>query len=281
MRPRGQKPREKCTRRLAARPCRRYNESLINSADPNVWPRRGPSVTADSRDNQPTIETLIADFYETGQPSELLGELLLDAVRVAVRKSAHTFGKGIRRAVEADAPSHVWEKLCEKKYSVSHRFQPWCNQVVRNLAIDAKRYTDRNSPESAIGPSDNEGPGLVELGSGRPGEDTGKVIDDAAVRCEFAREFEQSLPVPLDRIIFAARFEYLDSVSDTVLRGWCSDAKKPDLSVQLREIHKAPRMRRYEMLAELLGLTNATIRQRAFRAKKLLQTRFPECGEAE
>ncbi len=281
MRRGAKKPRVKCSRRLVGRPCRRYNEVPMNTADPNVRPRRGPIVTAESRDDQPTIETLIADFYETGQSSELLGELLLDAVRVAVRKSAHTFGKGIRRAVKADAPSHVWEKLYEKKYCVSHRFQPWCNQVVRNLAIDAKRDADRNAPESALGTSDNDGPGLVEVESSRPGEDAGKVIDDAAVRREIAGDFEQSLPAAVDRIIFAARFEYLDSVSDTVLRGWCRDAKKPDLSSQLREVHKAPRKHRYQMLAELLGLTYATIRQRAYRAKKLLQARFPDCGEAK
>jgi DNA-directed RNA polymerase specialized sigma24 family protein len=238
-------------------------------------------VTADSKIDQPAIEQQIAAFYETGRPSELLGELLLDAVQVAVRKSVHTFGKDIRRAVKADAPSHVWEKLCDKKYCVSHRFQPWCNQVVRNLAIDAKRDTDRNSPESGIGPSDNEGPGLVEVASSRPGEDAGKAIDDAAARREIAGDFEQSLPAAIDRLIFASRFEYLDSVSDTVLGQWCRDANKPDLSGQLREIHKAPRKRRYQMLAELLGLTNATVRQRACRAKKLLQARFPDCGESE
>jgi len=238
-------------------------------------------VTADPKDDQPTIETLIADFYETGEPSELLGELLLDAVRVAVRKSASTFAKGIRRAVTADAPGHVWEKLYEKKYCVGNRFQPWCNQVVRYLAIDAKRDADRNFPESALGPSDNDGPGLVEVESSQLGEDVGKVIDDAAVRREIAADFEQSLPAAIDRIIFAARFEYLDSVSDTVLRGWCRDANKPDLSSQLREVHRAPRKHRYQMLADLLGLTNVTIRQRACRAKKLLQARFPDCGEAK
>ena len=119
------------------------------------------------------------------------------------------------------------------------------------------------------------------MASGRPGEDAAKVIDDAAARHEIARDFEQSLPAAIDRIIFAARFEYLQSVSDDALREWCRAAGKSDLSRELREIDKAPRKRRYQMLAALLHLENATVRQRACRAKRLLQARFPDCGANE
>ena len=150
------------------------------------------------------------------------------------------------------------------------------------MAVDVKRQAKRLVTESDIQVHhEAEGPGVVEAASGRPGEDAGKGMDDALARRRVAVEFEHSLPAAIDRIIFAARFEYLDSVSDTVLREWCQDAKKPDLSKQLREIHKAPRKRRYQLLAELLGLTNGTVRQRACRAKKLLQSRFPDCGDAE
>lgn len=236
-------------------------------------------MTADSKIDQPAIEQLIAVFYETGRQDDALVDALLVAIKVAVRRSTSTFGEDIRLQVEDEAPGHIWLKLSEKKFSVEQRFQPWCNSVVRNLAIDVKRQAKRLLTESDIhADPDAEGPGVVEEASGRPGEDAAKVIDDAAARREMARDFEQCLPAAIDRIIFAARFEYLDSVSDDVLRDWCRAAKKADLSGELREIHKAPRKRRYQMLAELLQLKDATVRQRACRAKKLLQARFPDSG---
>jgi len=239
-------------------------------------------VTADSKIDQPAIEQLIAAFYETGRQGDALVDALLLAIKTAVRKSTSTFREDIRLQVEDEASGHIWLKLSEKKFLVEQRFQPWCNSVVRNLAVDVKRQAKRLVTESGIQVHhEAEGPGVVEAASGRPGEDAAKGMDDAVARRRVAVEFEQSLPAAIDRIIFAARFEYLDSVSDTVLRGWCRDAKKPDLSKQLREIHKAPRKRRYQLLAELLGLTNVTVRQRACRAKKLLQARFPDCGDAE
>lgn len=239
-------------------------------------------MTDDLQDNQATIEALIADFYETGRSSDALGEVLLRAIGVAVRRSTHTFKPGIRLQVEDEAPSHIWIKLANKKFTSGRRFQAWCNEVVYNLAVDTKRRGDRLLSESDIRADSDVGPGYVESASGRPGDDAAKGMDDAVGRRRVAEEFEQSLPAAIDRIIFAARFEYLDAVSDTVLRAWCRDAKKPDLSKQLREIHKAPRTRRYQLLAELLGLTNGTVRQRAYRAKKkLLQARFPICGAEE
>ena len=238
-------------------------------------------MTADSRDDQPTIETLITDFYETGRSSDVLGDVLLQAIRVAVRRSTHTFKPGIRQQVEDEAPSHIWVQLTDGMYK-GPRFQPWCNKVVNRLAIDAQRRTTRRPCESDIqGAPDAERPGIVEVATGRPGEDAAKAIDDAASRREIARDFEQSVPAAIDRIIFAARFEYLDSVSDDSLREWCRAAEKPDLSAELREIDKAPRKRRYQMLAALLQLKDATVRQRACRAKKLLQARFPDCGGKE
>ena len=239
-------------------------------------------MTADSKVDQPAIEQLIAAFYETGRPSELLGELLRDAVLVAVRKIS-TYRIDIKRQVKSEAPGHIWLKLSKNKklFLVEQRFQPWCNKVVQNIAHDIKRAAKRMSPESGIGPSDTDGPGVVEVGSARLGEDAAKVMDDAAARREIARDFEQSVPAAIDRIIFAARFEYLDSVSDDSLREWCRAAGKPDLSAELREIDKAPRKRRYQMLAALMQLKDATVRQRACRAKKLLQARFPDCGATE
>jgi DNA-directed RNA polymerase specialized sigma24 family protein len=236
-------------------------------------------VTADSKIDQPAIEQLIAAFYETGRQGDALVDALLFAIKTAVRKSTSTFREDIQVQVEDEALGHIWLKLSEKKFSIEQRFQPWCNSVVRNLAIDVKRRAKRLLTESDIQTDpDTEGPGVVEVASGRPGEDAAKVIDDAAARHEIARDFEQSLPAAIDRIIFATRFDYLDSVSDDALRGWCRAAKKADLSGELREIHKAPRKRRYQMLAELLQLKDATVRQRAFRAKRLLQARFPDCG---
>lgn len=239
-------------------------------------------MTADSKVDQPAIEQLIAAFYETGRQDDALVDALLVAIKVAVRKSTNTFRDDIQLQVEDEALGKIWIELTKKNFLVERRFQPWCNSLVRRMAIDAKRQFKRFLTDSDIQTDPAaEGPGVVEVRSARPGEDAAKVIDDAATRREVARDFEQSLPAAIDRIIFAARFEYLDSVSDDSLREWCRAAGKPDLSAELREIDKAPRKRRYQMLAALMQLKDATVRQRACRAKKLLQARFPDCGAKE
>ena len=239
-------------------------------------------MTADSKVDQPAIEQLIAAFYETGRQDDALVDALLVGIKVAVRKSTNTFREDIQLQVEEEALGKIWIELTKKNFLVERRFQPWCNSVVRRMAIDVKRQAKRLLTESDIqADPDAEGPGVVEQASGRPGEDAAKVIDDAAARREIARDFEQSVPAAIDRIIFAARFEYLNSVSDDSLREWCRAAGKSDLSAELREIDKAPRKRRYQMLAALLQLKDATVRQRACRAKKILQARFPDCGAKE
>ena len=226
---------------------------------------------AGNETDRPTIEELIAEWYAKGRAGDALHRFLEDAVWTAIRKTTSTFCPRVRREVEDGALGHVWEQLNARKFKLEQTFAPWCNQVIKNLAISITRKAWFKRVGS-LNDGGAHGEAPPDPPDTKPAPDSGTAIDPAAAQTKFLRRYEQALPAPLDRIILAVYYEYAESVPDAVLAGWCQAAGLGNVVARLREIQRSPEKGRYQQLEAVVGLRCDNIRQKACRAKKQLKT---------
>lgn len=179
----------------------------------------------------------------------------------------------VRDELEASAVTYVYERIAQFDRNVS-AFSTWCRTVLKNRCVSLIRseavrrkrvqgHADAVSQEHEQRLDDDPPPTPLEIAE-----------DDAAKahrpRLDVVDVLERHLVQPIDRILIVVYAELCEACGDKTLTRWCDEAGGVDAAA-LRSIESLQQRSRKRALATLLGEKVDWVRQRIFRAGRLLK----------
>lgn len=179
----------------------------------------------------------------------------------------------VRDELEGSAVAHVYERISHFDHSLGG-FPTWCRTVLKNHCISLIRceavrrkrvqgHADDVAHEHEQRLHDTPPPTPLEIHEAAAAEAHRPRLDVVDV-------LERHLVQPIDRILIVVYAELCAACGDETLARWCRDAGDVD-AIALRAIEALPQRSRKQALAKLLGEKVDWVRQRMFRAGKLLK----------
>lgn len=234
------------------------------------------SSSADHTGNAVRCERLVEQVLSGNEAereqacSALVEHCILPAAKQIAQRRC--FSKQPKKDFLDAAAGHVFEKLSQFDPAKAS-FAAWCYRVLKNLAIDLGKKTQRRRELAFSVLEDESGAEFEIADSVRGGLEA--LLEGDLVLSARQREVLESDP-PLGRVILVAAAGLAPAVEEGVWNGWLAEAGVEPPFPPLEMYDEVDPTKRLPILAEALNMQADAVRQHWYRRRTTLRKLFDE-----